>query len=166
MRRTLAGVVLVAGLAVPARAQDHASCPMAGSVDHRAAVDHRHEEATGVAHAGTVHHFLLAKDGGAIVLEIDDPDNLEERGRIRDHLQTVARSMAAGDFSLPTSIHGRIPPGVGVMKKRRSAIQYAFAPSDNGGVVRISTRDTKALEAVHEFLRFQIQDHGTNDPAE
>jgi hypothetical protein len=52
------------------------------------------------------------------------------------------------------------------MKERRGSIAYAYAPSDTAGVVRITTRDSKALEAVHEFLRFQIRDHGTDDPTE
>jgi hypothetical protein len=164
--RTLAGLLFVSGLASAAAAQDHEHCPMAGSDAHRAQVDHRHDEATGVAHEGTVHHFLLADDGGSIHLEVNDASQVEARNRIREHLQTVARSFAAGDFGLPMLIHDQVPPGVDVMKKRKRAIQYAYAPSENGGVVRISTRDAKALEAVHEFLRFQIRDHGTNDPTE
>jgi hypothetical protein len=32
--------------------------------------------------------------------------------------------------------------------------------------VTIATTDPKALAAVHEFLRFQISDHGTGDPIE
>lgn len=166
MLRTLVGFVLVSGLAGAAAAQDHADCPMAASGSHRAQVDHRHDDATGVAHEATVHHFVLAKDGGSIRLEVRDSGQVEERDPIREHLQTVARSFAAGDFSLPMLIHDQVPPGVGVMRKRKSAIQYSYAPSENGGVVRISTRDTRALEAVHEFLRFQIRDHGTSDSTE
>ncbi len=166
MLRAFAGFVLVSGLATAAAAQDHANCPMAGSDAHRANVDHRHDEATGVAHEGTVHHFLLTKDGGSIGLEVNDASKAEERDRIREHLQVVARSFAAGDFALPMLIHDQVPPGVKVMKERKNAIQYAYAPNENGGVVRISTRDAKALDAVHEFLRFQIRDHGTNDPTE
>jgi hypothetical protein len=30
--------------------------------------------------------------------------------------------------------------------------------------VRIRTSDPEAVAAVHEFLRFQIRDHGTGDP--
>lgn len=164
--RRLAGVLLVSGLAAAAGAQDHANCPMAGPDTHRAQVDNRHDEATGVAHEGTVHHFLLADDGGSIHLEVTDASQVEARNRIREHLQTVARSFAAGDFALPMLIHDQVPPGVDVMKKRKRAIQYAYALSEKGGVVRISTRDSRALEAVHEFLRFQIRDHGTNDPIE
>lgn len=164
--RTLAGVLFVSGLASLAAAQDHEHCPMAQSETHRAEVDHRHDEATGVAHEAAVHHFLLADDGGSIRLEVNDASQIAERDRIREHLQLVTRSFAAGDFSLPMLIHDQVPPGVDVMKKRRGKIQYAYSPSDNGGLVRIRTRDAKALEAVHQFLRFQIHDHGTNDPGE
>jgi hypothetical protein len=166
MRRTLAGLLLACGIATAAVAQDHANCPMAGSNAHRAQVDTRHDQATGVSHEGTVHHFLLADDGGSIRLEVNDANQVEARDRIREHLQTVAHSFAAGDFALPMLIHDQVPPGVEIMKKRKGTIQYTYSPSENGGVVRISTRDAKALEAVHEFLRFQIRDHGTNDPTE
>ena len=126
----------------------------------------RNELRKAAQHEGTVHKFLLTKDGGSIGLEVNDASKAEERDRIREHLQVVARSFAAGDFALPMSIHEQVPPGVKVMMKRKNAIQYAYAPNENGGVVRISTRDAKALDAVHEFLRFQIRDHGTGDPTE
>ena len=166
MLRTLAASVMAAGIAIAVAAQDHASCPMAASHAGHDQVDHRHDQATGVAHEKAVHHFVLAKDGGSIRLEATCPADVETRGRIRDHLQVVARSFAAGDFSLPMTIHDQVPPGAEVMKKRRSAIRYSYDPTGKGGVVRISTRDAKALEAVHEFLRFQIRDHGTDDPSE
>lgn len=52
------------------------------------------------------------------------------------------------------------------MKERKGAIRYAYSPTDRGGQVRISTADARAREAVHAFLRFQIEDHGTGDPTE
>jgi hypothetical protein len=166
MPTSLGVFVLVLGCAAGSAGQDHASCPMAASHAKRDQVDHRHDEATGVAHEGTVHHFLLAKDGGSIRLEVTDAGKVEARDRIREHLQVVARSFASGDFSLPMAIHDQVPPGAEVMRKRKSAIRYWYEPTDKGGVVRISTRDARALDAVHAFLRFQIRDHGTNDPTE
>jgi hypothetical protein len=163
---TLAGLLFASGLATAAVSQENAHCPMAGTAEHQAQVDRRHDDATGVAHEGTVHHFLLADDGGSIRLEVTDSGQIEARDRIREHLQHVARSFAAGDFALPMLIHDRVPPGVEVMKERRSAIRYSYAPSANGGAVRISTPDAGALQAIHEFLRFQIRDHGTDDPTE
>jgi hypothetical protein len=168
MLRTIAACALVAGFAAaaPAQEHDHASCPMAASHSGHDGVDHRHDQATGVAHQKAVHHFRLAEDGGSIQLEVKDASEVETRDRIREHLQVVARSFAAGDFALPMSIHDQVPPGAEVMKERKSAIRYAYEATEKGGMVRISTRDAKALDAVHEFLRFQIRDHGTNDPTE
>jgi hypothetical protein len=160
------GVALLMAASVAASAQDHASCPHATAQVHRKDVDRRHDHATGVSHEGSEHHFLLSPDGGAIRLEVKDASQGAERDRIRGHLQVVARSFAAGDFTLPRQIHGEIPPGVPVMKERRAAIRYAYVPTDRGGVVTISTKDAAALAAVHEFLRFQIADHGTGDPTE
>ena len=171
MSRSLAAVVLVLGCAAAGPAQDHSSCPMAASFEsskgkhsRRDQVDHRHDQATGVAHEKAVHHFRLAKDGGSIHLEVKDASEIEARDRIREHLQVIARSFAAGDFALPMAIHAQPPPGADVMKKRKGAIRYSYEPTEKGGVVRITTRDAKARDAVHRFLRFQIRDHGTGDP--
>ncbi len=167
MRVLLAAVVVIAGAgAGAAQADDHADCPMASAHAHRADVDGRHDAVTGVPHEGAVHHFLLSPDGGTIRLEVIDPAQVEARDRIREHLQVVARSFAAGDFALPMRIHDQVPPGVAVMKKRKAAIRYSFAPTEQGGEVRISTSDPAALSAVHAFLRFQVRDHGTGDPTE
>lgn len=163
--RTIAFVV-VPGLVAAAGPPDHASCPMAAAHARREQVDHRHDEATGVAHQKSVHQFLLAKDGGSIQLEARDASEVDAIARIREHLQVVTRSFTAGDFSLPMLIHDEVPPGAEVMKNRKGAIRYSYAPTGKGGVVRISTRDAKALAAVHEFLRYQIRDHGTGDPGE
>ena len=155
-----------AAVVVPAGAQDPATCPMHAAHTRRDQVDHRHDAASGVAHEKAVHHFRIAKDGGSIQLEAIDEADVATRDGIREHLQVVARAFAAGDFALPMAIHAQVPPGTEIMKQRRSAIRYSFEPTAKGGVVRISTRDAKARAAVQEFLRFQIDDHGTNDPVQ
>ena len=160
------GFVLAVALAADAPPVDHADCPMAGAHQRRAGVDARHDEATGVGHESLVHHFLLAEDGGTIRLELKDAGRSAAREDVRRHLQSIARAFAAGDFGVPTKVHARVPPGVEVMKERKGAIRYAYSPTERGGQVRIATRDPRALQAVHEFLRFQIEDHGTGDPTE
>ena len=65
---------------------------------------------------------------------------------------------------MPTHIHEQIPPGVEVMKARKDAIRYAFSETPNGGLVTLSTTDRLAVAAIHDFLRFQVGDHGTADP--
>jgi len=150
----------------PISAQDHANCPMMAKQEHRAEVDHRHDAVSGVGHEGAVHHFLLTPDGGTIRLETKDGSQPGDRDRIRRHLQVVARSFADGDFALPMEVHAQMPPGVETMKTMRKAITYAYAPTEKGGEVRISTGEPAALGAVHAFLRFQIEDHGTGDSIE
>ena len=155
------------GPAAAALGQDHSTCPMMSkAAEHRAAVDHRHHAATGVSHEASVHHFLLTPEGGTIRLEAASEAPPADREQIRVHLRHVARSFAAGNFELPMLIHDQVPPGVAVMKKMKAAIRYAFSETDRGGEVRITTKDAAALAAVHRFLRFQIDDHGTGDPKE
>jgi hypothetical protein len=155
------------GIASPgaSRAQNHENCPMAAK-GHRHAVDHRHDEATGVSHEASQHHFALTPGGGSIRLEAKAPGDLASRDRIREHLRAIARAFPSGDFSMPWRIHDQAPPGADVMAARKAAIRYSYAPTERGGVVTISTSDKTALEAIHRFLRFQISDHGTGDPAE
>lgn len=165
--RALVAVLVVAVAPAAAAPPDHEGCPMMAKAGSRQAeVDHRHEHTTGVPTEGTRHHFLLAKDGGSIRLGVADEGQTAARDRVREHLQVIARSFAAGDFSMPMQIHDQVPPGVEVMKSSGDAIRYVYSDSPEGGVVTLSTQDPAALAAIHEFLRFQIRDHGTGDPTE
>ena len=165
MRVPAAAIPLAVSLAAaPLAAQDHEGCPMHQA--HRtAAVDHRHQQTTGLPSDAIEHHFRLSDDGGSIQLEVKDPRRTEDRDRVRDHLRTIARSFAAGDFSMPARIHDQAPPGVETMKARKDAIKYTFSETPGGGTVTIATADATALAAIHDFLRFQISDHGTHDPS-
>lgn len=163
--RAVVAIVLVAGAATTVRAQEHQECPMSQPGARRTEVDHRHQHATDIPSDGTEHHFDLARNGGSIRLAVKDGSQVQARDRVRAHLQAIARSFAAGDFTMPMQIHDQVPPGVEVMKARKATIRYAYSESPNGGVVTIATADPEALVAVHEFLRFQIRDHGTGDPA-
>jgi len=49
------------------------------------------------------------------------------------------------------------------MKKLRDQIQYRVEPMPNGARLRLSSENPKAVSAIHDFLRFQIQDHQTGD---
>jgi hypothetical protein len=71
-----------------------------------------------------------------------------------------------GDFNAPMLIHARTPPGVPTMKKLRDEIQYRVEDLPNGARVRVSSVNPKAIAAIHDFLRFQIQDHRTGDSPE
>jgi hypothetical protein len=64
------------------------------------------------------------------------------------------------------AIHDQVPPGVPTMISLKAEIAYKYEDTERGGRVRVITKSAEALAAVHEFLRFQIQDHNTNDSLE
>jgi len=130
---------------------------------HMADVKQHGAEAMGFDQDKTTHHFRLYKDGGAVEVAAKDPADTSSMGQIRDHLKQQAKKFAAGDFSAPQHTHGQMPPGVETMTRLHAKIQYEFQATEGGGRLRITTADAQALAAVHDFLRFQIEDHVTGD---
>jgi hypothetical protein len=155
---------------------NHADCPMmrgdkmpdgAGGHDgHLDAVNRRGEAAMGFSQTATTHHFTLTRDGGVIQVEVNDASDAASRDQIRQHLSHVARAFAAGDFDTPMLVHDRVPPGVPVMQRLKSEIDYSYEETPRGGRVLLKTKSADALAAIHDFLRFQIKDHQTGDPLE
>ena len=129
-----------------------------------AAVNKRGAHAMGFSQTKTAHHFRLADDGGAIEVTANRAKDLRSRTQIRQHLQHIAQAFAAGDFSKPQHTHAQVPPGVAAMTERKAEIQYRYEPLPRGGRVRLTSTNPDALKAIHEFLRFQIEDHQTGDP--
>lgn len=133
--------------------------------DPDAALRARGDEHMGFPQAATTHHFRLAADGGAIEVTANDPADEVTIARVREHLRHIAAAFAAGDFSIPQAVHAAMPPGAREMAAAGRAIEYGFGELPAGGRVRLVARGEAALAAVHEFLRFQIADHATGDPA-
>jgi hypothetical protein len=133
---------------------------------HHAKVDDRGDHVMGFDHAKTSHHFLLSKSGGSIEASASDPDDVATVEAIRGHFAHIAGMFAEGNFEAPMLIHDRIPPGVPTLKRQKALIEWKFEETPSGGRVRITTKNAEALAAIHEFLRFQIEDHRTGDPTE
>jgi hypothetical protein len=126
----------------------------------------RGDAGMGFSHDKTTHHFVLLKDGGVIQVSVNDPKDDASRDQIRMHLSHIAKMFSEGDFDTPMFIHNTTPPGVPTMEKLHSEIHYQYQQTDSGAKIMIETANRKALQAVHEFLRFQIDDHQTGDPTE
>ncbi len=127
------------------------------------ALQHRGAEAMGFDQAATTHHFRLFPSGGAIEVTVKDLADEANRQFIRTHLKEIAAQFAAGDYDKPLLTHGETPDGVAEMSRRRNEISYTFEELPEGGRVRIQTVDRQALDAVHQFLRYQIREHKTGD---
>lgn len=123
----------------------------------------RGNAAMGFDQTKTTHHFLLKKHGGIIQVTANDPADAANREMIQGHLTHIATAFSKGDFDIPMLVHDQVPAGVPEMRRLKDKIHYRYEPLEAGGRVVIETNDPKALAAVHKFLRFQIQDHGTGD---
>jgi hypothetical protein len=164
--KAIVAFVMVCGLQLVA--QDTSSCSMhkehtALASQHQADVETQGDAAMGFPHDKTTHHFRLYSDGGAIEVTVNDSKDSDNVKAIQSHLAHIATLFSNGDFSTPMLVHGQTPPGVPVMKEKRSEISYSFEALPTGGTVRIKTMNPEALTGVHDFLRFQIEDHHTGD---
>jgi hypothetical protein len=113
----------------------------------------------GVDQYASAHLFDDLPDGGRIELQDTAGDDAAVE-RIRTHMQQIAAAFASGDFTTPGFVHDMAEvPGTRVMAERSDAITYEYAPLPRGGEVRITTSDSAALRAIHEFLAFQRMDH-------
>jgi hypothetical protein len=127
------------------------------------AVDERGDRVMGFDHTATTHHFRLTASGGLIEVTANDPDDAKSIEAIRSHLTHIAKMFAEGDFEAPMLIHDRVPPGVPAMRRDRAKIRWTYEDLPAGGRVAATTKDKEDLAAIHEFLRFQIEDHRTGD---
>ena len=156
--------VILAFLVLASLVQAQQKMAQEGSAKPHCEMMQRGEKGMGFSQQATTHHFRLLADGGAIEIGANDPKDTSTRDQIRQHLSHVAKMFSDGNFDIPMFIHDKTPPGVPTMTELRDQIHYDFEPTDSGGRVRIHTSNPRAVEAVHEFLRFQITEHQTGDP--
>ena len=144
--------LLVSASATAGAGQDHAS------------QDGRGAMVMGFDQNRTSHHFLLFADGGAIDISANDPSDAKNRDAIRSHLPHIAMMFGSGNFDAPMLVHNSASvPGAKVMAERKDRLRYQYVETPNGGRVNIVTTDPKALDAVHAFLKYQIDEHKTGD---
>jgi hypothetical protein len=129
-----------------------------------AALQKRGADAMGFDQELATHHFRLAPSGGSIEVTVKDVADTATLAQIRTHLKSIADDFARGDFGKPFQTHAEVPPGVPVMQKYARVITYRYEDVPHGGVVRIRSADSRALQGIHDFLRYQIAEHKTGDP--
>src|SRR5258707_11597369 len=165
-------VIIAAAIAGIAQGQDDMKdCPMheKHSAKHQDAnheMNMRGDQGMGFAQDKTTHHFLLRKDGGAIQVLANSADDKISIAQIQQHFQHINHAFQSGDFNIPMFVHDQTPPGVPVMIKLKDQIHYRYEQTETGARVIISSENAEAVEALHQFLRFQIKEHKTGDALE
>lgn len=123
-----------------------------------AAMQERGRMAMGVDQYTSTHTFDALPDGGRITLVRDATDTLGVR-QIRAHLALIEHAFQSGDFSTPEFVHMRTMPGTAVMTQKRDVIAYAYRDLPGGGELRMTTSDSAAIAAIHEFMEAQRGEH-------
>jgi hypothetical protein len=156
--RPVTALCLIGSLSIP--------LSLAARQDHHGSSDQHGAMVMGFDQARTTHHFLLFNDGGAIGVSVNDPEDTKGRNGIRSHLPHIAMMFGEGNFDAPMLVHDSTHVlGTKTMAERKTDIRYQYVETANGGRVDIVTSDPAALAAVHQFLKFQIAEHKTGDPA-
>lgn len=148
--------------------QDMQSCPMhkehmKEAAQHQADAEKHGDDAMGFPNDKTTHHFRLYSEGGAIEVTVNDIKDSQNLQAIRSHLTHIVTMFSKRELSIPMFVHDEVPPGVPVMKEKHTQISYSFEELPAGGRVCIKTENREVLDAIHDFLRFQIADHHTGD---
>jgi hypothetical protein len=130
------------------------------------AATHHAAQVMGFDQEKTVHHFHLYADGGSVEVAVKEAGDTTDRDAIHSHLPHIARMFGGGDFEAPMLVHDSTNvPGTATLTKLKDRVTYTYVESPAGGRVDIVTTDKTALAALHEFLRYQIREHHTGDPA-
>jgi hypothetical protein len=156
MRLVLSTALWLAVLGCSDARQERSTAPARDS--GFAGVQARGEVAMGVNQYTSRHVFAPLSDGGRIELQRNTEDTAGT-AQIRRHMEQIALRFAAGDFRLPGYVHARPVPGTAVMAARRAEITYSVESLPRGAALRVRSDDTAAVQAIHEFLAFQRQDH-------
>ena len=90
-------------------------------------------------------------------------DDTTSRSQIREHLKMISKDFANGVFASPVATHGEMPPGVAVLREKKTQITYSYEETPDGARVVVTTADASALASLHDFLRYQIREHATGD---
>ena len=72
------------------------------------------------------HHFLLTPHAGSIEVSANQKAGTDTLRLIREHLQSISKQFAAGDFKSPLATHAEEPDGVPTMRARKDRIKYPY----------------------------------------
>jgi hypothetical protein len=131
--------------------------------DHQAAVNEHGDKVMGFSHEKSTHHFVLTQDGGLIEVRANDFKDAASLEQIRGHFQHIVHMFAEGNFNAPMLVHSQDVPGTATMTRLKSDLHWEMQEVPRGARITITADSKEALDAVHDFLRFQIADHQTGD---
>ncbi|HET7440324.1 MAG TPA: hypothetical protein VFJ47_03410 [Terriglobales bacterium] len=138
-------------------------CLAYGQQDQPNAKSEHQAHVMGFSQEKTSHHFELNQEGGVIEVRTNDIKDTESRDQVRGHFKHIVQMFSAGNFNDPMLVHEQEVPGTAAMSRLKRDIHWGFGEIPRGARISIVADNKEAVDAVHEFLRFQIADHHTGD---
>jgi hypothetical protein len=139
------------------------SLPAFRQHDHTAEMNTRGTHVMGFSQKKITHHFVLTYDGGLIDVRANNVRDAESRDEIRRHFQHISHMFADGDFTDPMLVHATSVPGTATMKQLKDSLHWDVVETPRGAKMVVTADNKPALDALHQFLKFQIEDHKTGD---
>ena len=138
---------------------------LAFAQDHHQMVNEHGDRVMGFSHEKITHHFELSYNGGCIDFRYYEMNDTQSRDEIRAAFPAHRPGMfAEGNFNAPMLIHNREDvPGTTVMSRLKDQLHWTMSETSRGARLTVIADNRPALDAVHQFLRFQIEDHQTGD---
>jgi hypothetical protein len=98
-----------------------------------------------------------------------DPADVETRKALRTHAGRMGPWVVSGNLTALRTEFGDGVPGleaIAAARARKATITVRCGGTDDGGFVDFTTADAANIEAIHDFLRFLINDLKTGDSTE
>ncbi|WP_405553371.1 aspartate carbamoyltransferase [Streptomyces canus] len=87
----------------------------------------------------TTHRFTPTKTGGVQDVVADKPDDAQQIGLIRTHLQQEVKAFSQGDFGDPAQIHGDSMPGLKGLQEGYERIEVRYRERPEGASLTYET---------------------------
>ena len=108
----------------------------------------------------TTHVFEETQTGGVQEVMADDPNDAEQVGLIRGHLEEEAAAFRRGDLSDPSEIHGEQMPGLKELEAGAEEMDIRYSDLPDGAKIEYETSNPALIEALHDWFDAQSSDHG------
>jgi len=105
------------------------------------------------------HQFILTPYGGEIIITALNASDRETINQIKNHVLEIRKDFSQGNFTKPFFIHAQEVAGTNVMSEKKDLIKYDISEMTNGSIVILTTNDTQLVDAIHQFMEFQSNQH-------
>jgi hypothetical protein len=139
------------------------------SVAARSAQTQPQPESTAASHGSQVmpfdqktamHMFTPSGSGGSVEVMVHNMD-ANQIFLVRSHLRAEADRFSKGNYADPAYIHGPNMPGLASLEANPQLVSVTYADTTSGGVITLTSKDPKMIDAIHQWLGAQQKDHGS-----